>query len=35
MQLMLRPILNMVVRSLGPGRLRISVVKFVRRLDRA
>jgi len=31
---LLRPLLTMVVRSLGPGRLRISVVKFVRRLDR-
>jgi len=31
---LLRPILTMVVRSLGPGKLRISVVKFVRRLDR-
>jgi len=31
---LLRPILTMVVRSLGPGRLRLSVVKFVRRLDR-
>jgi hypothetical protein len=31
---LLRPILTMVVRSLGPGRLRISVVKFARRLDR-
>jgi len=32
--LLLRPILTMVVRSLGPGKLRIQVVKFVRRLDR-
>jgi len=32
---LLRPILTMVVRSLGPGKLRISVVKFVRRLDRS
>jgi hypothetical protein len=32
--LLLRPILTMVVRSLGPGRLRISVVKLARRLDR-
>jgi len=31
---LLKPILTMVVRSLGPGKLRISVVKFVRRLDR-
>jgi hypothetical protein len=31
---LLRPILTMVVRSLGPGRLRISVVRFARRLDR-
>ena len=30
---LLRPILSMVVRSLGPGRLRIVVVKFARRLD--
>jgi hypothetical protein len=31
---LLRPILSIVARSLGPGRLRLSVVKFVRRLDR-
>jgi hypothetical protein len=31
---LLRPLLTMVARSLGPGRLRLSVVKIVRRLDR-
>ena len=31
---LLRPILSMVARSLGPGRLRIAVVKFAARLDR-
>ena len=31
---LLKPILSIVARSLGPGRLRLSVVKFVRRLDR-
>lgn len=33
--LLLRPILSMVARSLGPGRLRLSVVKFVQKLDRS
>lgn len=28
-----KPLLAFVVNSLGPGRLRLSVVKFVRRLD--
>jgi hypothetical protein len=31
---LLKPILTMVVRSLGPGRLRLVVVKFAQRLDR-
>lgn len=31
--LILRPILTMVVKSLGPGRLRLVMVKLVRRLD--
>jgi hypothetical protein len=31
--MLLRPILTMVVRSLGPGRLRLVVVKFAKRLD--
>lgn len=30
----LRPIMFVMVRSLGPGRLRLAVVKFARRLDR-
>ena len=32
---LLRPLLSMVARSLGPGRLRLSVVKIVQRLDRS
>jgi hypothetical protein len=32
---LLRPLLSIVVRSLGPGRLRLSVVKIVQRLDRS
>ena len=31
---LLRPILSMVARSLGPGRLRLVVVKFAQKLDR-
>lgn len=31
--LILRPILTMVAKSLGPGRLRLVVVKLARRLD--
>ncbi len=31
---LLRPILSMVARSLGPGRLRLSVVKFVQKLEK-
>jgi len=31
---LLRPILNMVARSLGPGRLRLVVVKFAQKLNR-
>jgi len=31
---LLRPILTMVARSLGPGRLRLVVVKFAQKLDR-
>ncbi len=31
---LLRPILSMVARSLGPGRLRLSVIKLARKLDR-
>jgi len=31
---LLRPILSMVARSLGPGRLRLSVTKLARKLDR-
>jgi hypothetical protein len=31
---LLKPILTMVVRSLGPGRLRLTVVKFAQRLER-
>jgi len=30
----LRPILSVMVRSLGPGRLRLAAVKFAQRLDR-
>lgn len=33
--LLLRPLLSMVARSLGPGRLRLSVVKFVQRLEKS
>ncbi len=32
---LLKPILSMVARTLGPGRLRLSVVKIVQRLDRS
>lgn len=31
---LLRPILTMVVRQLGPSRLRLVMVKFAQRLDR-
>jgi len=31
---LLRPILSMVVRSLGPGRLRLSVVTLAGKLER-
>jgi hypothetical protein len=32
---LLRPLLAIVARNLGPGRLRLSVVKIVQRLDRS
>ncbi len=32
---LLRPLLGIVARSLGPGRLRLVVVKLARRLDLA
>lgn len=31
---LLRPILTVMVRSLGPGRLRLGIVKLAQRLDR-
>jgi hypothetical protein len=31
---LLRPFLSIVARSLGPGKLRLSVVKLVQRIDR-
>jgi hypothetical protein len=31
----LRPLLSVMVRSMGPGRLRLVMVKFAQRLDRA